>query len=150
MQSTRYPFGEKVVPHTPGAVGSVAGEEAGANLRAELFITPAALTARLCQPGRHLPRCCECRGSRGGSRSPAHLANWGDGICRGSVSPNEDVIGYSCQAREAVVSALDKLGWCYGKIGQAGANMRWHKCTKGSQHTDLENLAGPAMSAMPR
>ena len=51
MQSTRYPFGEKVVPHTPGAVGSVAGEEAGANLRAELFITPAALTARSCQPG---------------------------------------------------------------------------------------------------
>ena len=51
MQSTRYPFGEKVVPHTSGAVGSVAGEEAGANLGAELFITPAALTARSCQPG---------------------------------------------------------------------------------------------------
>jgi hypothetical protein len=63
-----------------------------------------------------------------------------NGICRGSVGANEDVIGYSCQARQAVVSALDKLGWCYGKIGQAGADMRWHKCTKGSQHTDLENL----------
>ena len=51
MQSTRYPFGEKVMPHTSGAVGSVAGEEAGANLGAGLFITPAALTARSCQPG---------------------------------------------------------------------------------------------------
>jgi hypothetical protein len=38
------------MPHTSGAVGSVAGEEAGANLGAELFITPAALTARSCQP----------------------------------------------------------------------------------------------------
>jgi hypothetical protein len=55
---------EKVVPHTPGAVGSVAGEEAGANLRAELFITPAALTARSCQPGivptpRHTQRLAQ-------------------------------------------------------------------------------------------
>src|ERR1700694_2502766 len=51
MQSTRYPFGENVVPHPPGAVGTIAGEEAGANLRAQLFVTPAAPTARSCQPG---------------------------------------------------------------------------------------------------
>ncbi len=63
-----------------------------------------------------------------------------DGICRGSASDNEDMRGYSCQARQVVVSALDKLGWCYGKTGQIGADMRWHKCTKGSQHTDQKNL----------
>jgi hypothetical protein len=63
-----------------------------------------------------------------------------DGICRGSSSYNEDMRGYSYQARQAVISALDKLGWCYGKSGQIGAEMRWHKCTKGSQHTDLKNL----------
>lgn len=63
-----------------------------------------------------------------------------NGICRGSTSHNEDMTGYSYQARQAVISALDKLGWCYGKIGQIGTDMRWHKCTKGSQHTDLENL----------
>src|SRR6202171_1626311 len=39
------------MPHPPGAVGSVAGEKAGTNLRAQLFVTPAALTARSCQPG---------------------------------------------------------------------------------------------------
>src|SRR5258708_8611282 len=50
MQSARYPFGEKVVPHPPGAIGSIARQEAGANLRAELFIVPAASTARPCQP----------------------------------------------------------------------------------------------------
>jgi hypothetical protein len=50
------------------------------------------------------------------------------------------MIGYSCQARQAVISALDKLGWCYGKAGQIGADMRWHKCTRGSQHTDITNL----------
>ena len=50
MQSTRYPFGEKVVPHPPGAIGPIAGEEAGANLRAQFFIAPAAPTARSCQP----------------------------------------------------------------------------------------------------
>src|ERR1700729_451663 len=50
MQSTRPSLGEQVVPHPPGAVGSVAGEEAGADHHAELFIVPAALTARACQP----------------------------------------------------------------------------------------------------
>ena len=38
-------------PHPPGAVGSVARKEACANLRTQLFIFPAALTARSCQPG---------------------------------------------------------------------------------------------------
>src|SRR6202012_2952574 len=51
MQSTRHAFRQQVVPHPPGAIGSIAGEEAGASLRAQLFIAPAALTARPCQPG---------------------------------------------------------------------------------------------------
>src|SRR5216684_4155830 len=39
-------------PHDPPcAIGSIAGEKAGANLRAQLLIAPAALTARPCQPG---------------------------------------------------------------------------------------------------
>ena len=50
MQSARHPFGEQIMPDTPGPVGSIAGEEAGANLRAQLLIAPAALTARPCQP----------------------------------------------------------------------------------------------------
>jgi hypothetical protein len=50
-QSGGHTFRQHVVPHPPGPVGSIAGEEAGANLRAQLLIAPAALTARPCQPG---------------------------------------------------------------------------------------------------
>src|SRR5207237_10499321 len=50
MQSTRHPFRQHVVPHPPGAVGPVTCKEAGANLRTEFFIAPAAPTARSCQP----------------------------------------------------------------------------------------------------
>jgi hypothetical protein len=51
MQSARRHLGEQIRPDTPGPVGSIAGEEAGANLRAQLLVAPAALTARPCQPG---------------------------------------------------------------------------------------------------
>src|ERR1700686_3116242 len=50
MQSTRYTLRQHVVPHPPGAIGSIARKEAGANPRAELFIAPATPTARPCQP----------------------------------------------------------------------------------------------------
>ena len=48
MQATRHALGKHVVPHPPGTIGSIAGEEAGTNLRAQLFIAAAALTARPC------------------------------------------------------------------------------------------------------
>src|SRR5258706_4435338 len=51
MQSTRPAFRQHVVPHPPGAIGSIAGEETCANLRAQLLIAPAALAARPSQPG---------------------------------------------------------------------------------------------------
>src|SRR5580692_10025712 len=51
MQSTQHAFRQHVVPHSPGAIGSIAGEETGANLRAQFLIAPAALAARPCQPG---------------------------------------------------------------------------------------------------
>src|SRR6202043_4053030 len=50
MQAARHPFRQHVVPNAPGAVGPIARKEAGANLRTVLFIAPAALTARSCQP----------------------------------------------------------------------------------------------------
>ena len=51
VQTTRQSLRQQVAPHPPGAVGSVARKEAGANLRTQRFIFPAALTARSCQPG---------------------------------------------------------------------------------------------------
>jgi hypothetical protein len=50
VQTTPHPFGEQIVPDTPGPVGPIARQEAGTNLRANVLIAPAALTARPCQP----------------------------------------------------------------------------------------------------
>src|ERR1700686_4743430 len=55
MQSTRHAFRQQVVPHPPGAIGSIAGEEAGANLRAQLLIAPGWLTSRPGPPGIEPP-----------------------------------------------------------------------------------------------
>jgi hypothetical protein len=44
------PSRQQVSPHPPGAVGPMAGKEAGADLRAELLITAAACTAWPGQP----------------------------------------------------------------------------------------------------
>jgi hypothetical protein len=46
----RSPFAKRK-PHPPGAIGSIARKEAGANLRAHLLIASATSTARPCQPG---------------------------------------------------------------------------------------------------
>src|SRR5260370_6877704 len=50
MQTARHALRQHIVPHAPGPVGPIAGKEAGANLRTELLIASAALTARSCQP----------------------------------------------------------------------------------------------------
>jgi len=50
MQPTSGTFGKQVVPHAPGAISSIATQEAGANLRTEFLIALAALTARPRQP----------------------------------------------------------------------------------------------------
>src|ERR1035437_7174327 len=51
MQSTRCTLRNQIVPYAPGAIGPITREEAGANLRAQLFIVLTAPTARSCQPG---------------------------------------------------------------------------------------------------
>jgi hypothetical protein len=37
-----------------------------------------------------------------------------------------------CAVRDRMGEALNKMGYCYGKEGQVGAEMDWHKC---SQHS---------------
>jgi hypothetical protein len=62
-----------------------------------------------------------------------------DGVCRGSVEVGDDT-KFACKAREIVYEAPDKHNWCYGKIDQVGAEMRWHKCTKNSQRPTQEDF----------
>jgi len=62
-----------------------------------------------------------------------------DGICR-SADPDSSDAKLACKARQVVYEAIDKHNWCYGKIGQVGADMRWHKCGKNSQRPTQEDL----------
>jgi hypothetical protein len=38
-----------------------------------------------------------------------------------------------CAVRDRMGEALNKMGYCYGKEGQVGAEMEWHKCTQHSR-----------------
>jgi hypothetical protein len=54
-----------------------------------------------------------------------------NGMCRGGTGDDpqrEDI----CDQRDALAKRLGQLGWCYGKRGQSGNQMKWHRCTAGS------------------
>ncbi|MCW5673399.1 MAG: hypothetical protein KIT15_02370 [Xanthobacteraceae bacterium] len=54
-----------------------------------------------------------------------------NGLCRGSSgdTPHLDLI---CDLRDKAFRAATKRGYCYGKKGQFGAQMEWHRCTNDS------------------
>ena len=54
-----------------------------------------------------------------------------NGLCRGLTgdTPHLDQI---CDLRDKAFRAATKMGYCYGKKGQYGAQMEWHRCTKDS------------------
>ncbi|WP_139104371.1 hypothetical protein [Agrobacterium tumefaciens] len=52
-------------------------------------------------------------------------------ICRGA-SGDEKATQSACDSRGEVSMLLGREGLCYGKDGQAGYQMKWHKCGKGS------------------
>src|SRR5215216_1450096 len=62
-----------------------------------------------------------------------HEAN---GYCRGGSG--EETIWW-CTVRDGLDEILSTRGWCYGKTGQAGYQMQWHKCGPDS------NIPAPPM-----
>jgi hypothetical protein len=50
-------------------------------------------------------------------------------VCRGT---SDDGTMPACDRRDEVSAQLDLVGWCYGKKGQAGYQMKWHACGRGS------------------
>ena len=54
-----------------------------------------------------------------------------DLLCRGSSgdAPATDQI---CKLRDKVAKVLQGIGYCYGRKGQTGAEMQWHKCARDS------------------
>lgn len=48
-------------------------------------------------------------------------------FCRGGGLPGDEITK-ACGIRDEYGSLLLKLGWCFGKKGQAGYQMQWHVC----------------------
>lgn len=52
-------------------------------------------------------------------------------LCRGL--PGDDPRSQAaCARREQLQAGLQRTGWCYGKQGQIGAEMQWHRCGRDS------------------
>jgi hypothetical protein len=89
---------------------------------------------RRCRPGsaldyREAPR--EIRGA-GVANELIYMARHFNKYCRGAVTEDSKLLESICNIRDRLFNALSKRGFCYGKQGQIGADMRWHKCTRNS------------------
>ncbi len=51
--------------------------------------------------------------------------------CRGGRGDAQET-WEACGAREAYGRVLNMLGWCYGRQGEAGFQMSWHRCQPNS------------------
>lgn len=51
--------------------------------------------------------------------------------CRGGSGddPSTDI---SCKKRDDLTQKLNKIGWCFGRENEAGAQYKWHACEAGS------------------
>ena len=96
---------------------------------------PFASGSRASETIRHCGKeAVHARENASGITDPKILqAFWADtnGRCRGG-SGDERATWKACDERTAYSERLDALGWCYGKVGQIGADMRWHRCTADS------------------
>ncbi|RFB96572.1 hypothetical protein B5K08_09425 [Rhizobium leguminosarum bv. trifolii] len=69
-----------------------------------------------------------------GLAEPSRLiAQWGEenGSCRGN-SGDDPETWKACERRKAIGAKLDKIGWCYGREGEAGYQHQWHVCGQDS------------------
>jgi hypothetical protein len=48
-------------------------------------------------------------------------------MCRG-WSGDDPRTAEVCDVRERMIEVLSTMGYCYGRRGQAGYQMQWHKC----------------------
>lgn len=57
------------------------------------------------------------------------ISQWQDenGRCRGGVGDSSQT-WKACDRREAIGAKLKAVGWCYGRPGEAGYQMSWHRC----------------------
>ena len=97
------------------------------------------------------PSQSQSRLNSGSTASETLVKRWqtANGSCRGDTySINTEL---ACEERAKLGAQLVRLGWCYGKKGQIGAQMMWHECTSTSltgaeKPSNLLALAGRALS----
>ncbi|WP_262568854.1 hypothetical protein [Agrobacterium tumefaciens] len=74
------------------------------------------------------------------------IAQWAEqnAVCRGGSGdlPETNV---ACERREAIGDKLEAVGWCYGREGEYGYQMRWHACEATSYKQ--ENAVGAALNS---
>lgn len=51
-----------------------------------------------------------------------------DGMCRSGGEDTVADLDAVCALRDKQFTLANKAGWCYGKKGQSGYQMEWHKC----------------------
>jgi len=51
-----------------------------------------------------------------------------DGMCRGGGEDTVADLDAVCSLRDKQFALANKAGWCYGKRGQSGSQMEWHRC----------------------
>ncbi len=61
-----------------------------------------------------------------------------NGRCRGG-SGNDPATWAACDERERLGPRLNALGWCFGREGEMGAEMQWHRCGPNSRRWDSQN-----------
>lgn len=64
------------------------------------------------------------------------LVEMANGLCRGGSGDRPET-EIACQVRDDLVRRLRDVGWCYGEAGQAGYQMRWHRCNRRSNQYQL-------------
>lgn len=68
------------------------------------------------------------------SKEPSRLISQWDhenGNCRGN-SGDDPETWKACERRDATGAKLDRIGWCYGRKGEAGYQHQWHQCGQDS------------------
>lgn len=59
------------------------------------------------------------------------IERFANGKCRGGLGDAYQT-EIACQIRDDIGRRLLELGWCFGEIGQYGAQMAWHRCNRRS------------------
>lgn len=85
------------------------------------------------------------------ARPAGLISQWEDqnSACRGGRGdvPETDL---ACERREAIGAKLDVVGWCYGREGEFGYQMRWHQCQAASYRQDAQASASAATSKIEK